>query len=322
MSTVDDIVREWVDNGATSDAWQPDFLLGGAPRAGTTQLQRHLVAHPGIYMGNRLGALEPHFITRATEGWPSWATETWETYRALFAEAEPGQIQGERSTWYLYARSTPEVLATRFKRTKMVVVLRNPVTRAHSSWSFNRMQGWEPCSNLMEALRLEAERPELGDSRYDVSAPDWMYVKAGRYFEQLMRFEAIRREGRLLILLYEDLVADPRTELARIFAFLGVDDRSAEAKAEARTNESRPPRLFFVSRLKASRAHWKKLIPQAARREVGKVLFRWNRGDPQPMPVDAARFVAEAVREDVAALSDMLQRNLVAAWLDPLARRG
>src|SRR6266851_10248036 len=87
----------------------PDFLVIGAPKAGTTALHAALAAHPGLYMS---AIKEPKFFL--TDGPPpdrgggpgdvqTYREHVWRRadYETLFAGAPPGALGGESTPFYL-----------------------------------------------------------------------------------------------------------------------------------------------------------------------------------------------------------------------------
>src|ERR1700735_4374589 len=87
----------------------PDFLVIGAPKAGTTALHGALARHPGLYLS---AVKEPKFFL--TDGPPpdrggpgdvqTYREHVWrrEDYAALFSAAPAGALCGESTPFYLY----------------------------------------------------------------------------------------------------------------------------------------------------------------------------------------------------------------------------
>jgi len=90
----------------------PDFLVVGAPKAGTTALHAALSEHPALYMS---AIKEPKFFL--TDGPPparggpgdalTYREHVWRRadYEALFVPAPPGTLRGESTPLYLYDRA-------------------------------------------------------------------------------------------------------------------------------------------------------------------------------------------------------------------------
>src|SRR5215470_7742197 len=74
----------------------PDFIIGGAPRAGTTWLYELLDHHPDVHMAKPLNP-EPKFFLRDDE----YAKGLEYYSRKWFEDVEPSKVAGEKSTDYL-----------------------------------------------------------------------------------------------------------------------------------------------------------------------------------------------------------------------------
>ena len=98
----------------------PDFLVIGAPKAGTTALLAVLSEHPGLYLP---AIKEPKFFLTdgppPTKGGPGdtliYREHVWRRadYEALFAPAPAGTLRGESTPLYLYDRPRWAGSATR-----------------------------------------------------------------------------------------------------------------------------------------------------------------------------------------------------------------
>ena len=103
----------------------PDFLIIGAPKAGTTALHAALAQHPQLYLSP---VKEPKFFMcdgppRAQQG-PGDAHSVrewiWERdrYEALFASAPAGALKGESTPFYLWDRKAHRRISTLIGCTK------------------------------------------------------------------------------------------------------------------------------------------------------------------------------------------------------------
>src|SRR5579859_1592750 len=202
----------------------PDFLVIGAPKAGTTALHTALAAHPGLFMSP---VKEPKFFL--TDGPPptrgggpgdvqTWREHVWrrDDYEALFADAPAGALRGESTPFYLYDHDAQRRISELIPCVKMIVILRDPVERAHSNWTHLWSAGLEPVSDFVRACAQEDVRVAAG------WAPFWHYTRLGRYGEQLDRALSLFGREQVLVLRYRLLIDDPGAALDRICAFLGV----------------------------------------------------------------------------------------------------
>src|SRR4051812_23430938 len=247
-------ILHYLDLVETVNMALPDFLLAGAPKAGTTALHVALAAHPQVFMST---PKEPKFFltdddTRPiARGGPGDAQtirkQIWRRteYEALFDAAPPGALRGESTTLYLQDRAAHRRIATTVPSAKIVVVLRDPVDRAHSNWTHLRSAGLEPEADFLRACALDRVRARDG------WAPFWGYVTVGRYGEQLEHLFSVFPRDQVLVVFYRDLREHPQSTLDDVCGFLGIETGViSEVPAMNVTAESSPSRLNdTISRL-------------------------------------------------------------------------
>ncbi len=202
----------------------PDFLIVGAPKAGTTALHVALAGHPQLFLSP---VKEPKFFL--TDGRPktlggpgsehSKATYIWrqEEYEELFASAPAGAMCGESTTLYLSDFEAHRRMHELVPSARLIAVLRDPVDRAHSNWTHMRSVGLERERDFVTACSLEDERQRLG------WYPMWSYVRLSRYGEQIEDLYRYFPPAQVLLLRYRDLCDEPEATVSRVCKFLGVD---------------------------------------------------------------------------------------------------
>jgi Sulfotransferase family len=201
----------------------PDFLIAGVPKAGTTALYAALLRHPGLFLPE---TKEPKFFLSdgppPARGGPgdvqTYQEHVWRRsdYETLFAPAPPGTLRGEATPFYLYDRQAHRRIHELIPEAKLILVLRDPVDRAHSNWTHLWTAGLEPSADFLEACALEPTRRAAGWAYF------WHYLGLGEYGSQVRDlFELFHRE-QVLIIRYRDLRDTPAATLDRVCAFLGV----------------------------------------------------------------------------------------------------
>ena len=199
----------------------PDFLIGGAPRAGTTWLYALLDRHPAVYMAKPVKP-EPKFflVDGLYEKGLEFYSSTW------FAAAPADAIAGEKSTDYLESAPAAVRIARDLPRAKLIFILREPVARAYSNYLWTRMNGLET-EEFDRALALEEQRERELPERLRFARP-YSYFSRGLYADLLRPyFDRFARE-QLLILRFEDIVAAPESIAAKVHRFLGVEVRPGD----------------------------------------------------------------------------------------------
>lgn len=139
-------------------------------------------------------------------------------YHANFAPRRAGQLLGEVTPSYLFWPPAPERLARYNRSLKVVVVLRNPIERAHSHWNKERQRGREALP-FLAALEAERSRADASPSGHDRRTS---YLARGRYASQLRRLWRHFPVTQTLALRAETLSRAPLPTLERIAQFLGV----------------------------------------------------------------------------------------------------
>ena len=201
----------------------PEFLIAGVPKAGTTALHAALVQHPDLFLP---AVKEPKFFL--SDGRPpaaggpgdvqTYQEHVWRraAYEALFDPAPAGALRGEATPFYLYDRSAHDRIRTLIPDAKLILMLRDPVDRAHSNWTHLWNAGLEPEADFLTACRAEEERRAAGWADF------WHYVSLGQYGRQVQHLFKFFPREQVLLLRYRDLKDAPAATLDRVCDFLGV----------------------------------------------------------------------------------------------------
>ncbi len=203
---------------------EPDFLIVGAPKAGTTALHAALAQHPEIFMTS---PKEPKFWLCDGAPPPAWrgpgdahSQQEWiwraDEYTALFDSAPPGSVRGESTPFYLWSRGAHRRIAEALPGVRLIAVVRDPIDRAYSNWQHLWSDGLEPVPDFEQAFALQDERVRAG------WAPFWRYRDLGRYGEQLEHLHRHIGPERVLVMRYRDIVDDPPAAVDRACRFLGI----------------------------------------------------------------------------------------------------
>jgi hypothetical protein len=201
----------------------PDFFIAGVPKAGTTALHAALARHPALYMS---AVKEPKFFLTdgppPTQGGPgaakTYREHVWRQadYEALFEPASAGQLRGESTPFYLHNREAQQRIRAQIPHAKLIVVLRDPVERAHSNWTHLWSAGLDPINDVVRACAEEERRVAAGWAEF------WQYTGLGQYGEQLRRLYQVFPREQVLVFRYRALVEDPVQALDNVCTFLGV----------------------------------------------------------------------------------------------------
>ena len=203
---------------------QPDFLIIGAPKAGTTALHAALSQHPDVFVTN---PKEPKYWLCDDAPPPAWrgpgdahSQREWiwrrHEYERLFQPAAPHQLRGESTPFYLWSLGAHRRIAEALPEVRLIAVVRDPIDRAYSNWMHLWSDGLEPVGDFEKAFALQDDRIRAG------WAPFWRYRGLGRYGEQLEHLYRYVDRERVLVLRYRDIVDEPTATVDRASRFLGI----------------------------------------------------------------------------------------------------
>lgn len=285
----------------------PNFLLIGAGKSGTSSLHAYFQQHPDVFMSP---VKEPNFF--ALEGRPPnfpservaravVSPQIWrlEDYVALFAHHNGQGAVGESSTWYLNAPAAPLAIHSLVPSMRLIAVLREPVARAYSAFLMNRRIGLEPEVDFGAALARQDERQSGHDYGLD-------YLTPGYYARHIERYLEFFPHDQLKIELFDDLLADERATLGRLFGFIGVDPYFRPDTSYKHNSGAPPPRRkSLCDRLEQmARSQWRRLRGRSGFQPTAQ------RGG---LAEDIGRQLSDIYAPEVDRLERLIDRDL-SAW--------
>lgn len=208
----------------------PDFLLLGAMKAGTTFLYTSLTLHPCVLAARQK---EIHYFDLHFEKGEDW-------YRDQFPSTEPARlpgmdlelptITGEATPYYLFHPLAPERVSDLLCDVKQIVLLRDPIERAHSHYWHSHRAGLEPLS-FEQALEQEDSRLR-GAAELIRTVPGYQseahrchsYKSRGLYLAQLERWMGRFPREQFLILHSQALFERTQETLGEVLSFLGLPE--------------------------------------------------------------------------------------------------
>ncbi|KAM4524898.1 heparan sulfate glucosamine 3-O-sulfotransferase 6 [Odontesthes bonariensis] len=180
----------------------PQAIIIGVKKGGTRALLEFLRIHPDV----RAVGSEPHFFDRFYDRGLEW-------YRNLMPRTLEGQITMEKTPSYFITKEAPRRVLSMSRHTKLIVVVRDPVTRAISDYTqtLTKSPGLPSFQNL--AFRNATQ------SLIDTS---WSAIRIGIYAKHLENWLRYFPLSRFLFVSGERLVTDPAGEMGRVQDFLGL----------------------------------------------------------------------------------------------------
>jgi Sulfotransferase family len=303
----------------------PDFFVAGAPKAGTTALHAALARHPSLYMS---AVKEPKFFL--TEGPPptrggpgdvqTYREHVWrrDEYEALFDAAPPGTLRGESTPFYLYSRDAQRRIRALVPGARLIVILRDPVERAHSNWAHLWSAGLDPVGDFVAACAEEERRIAAGWADF------WHYTALGRYGEQLEHLYGVFPREQVLVFRYRALIENPARVLDRICTFLGVPDGvlTEVPRENVTAHPQRSLRYLAVSRALRISSAVGRVVPGAASVTVALERLLQRDGPPrQALTWEQRQALIPRFEADIRLLEVITGEDL-GDWLLPRGDSG
>lgn len=293
----------------------PSFFIVGAPKCGTTSLNDYLRQHPGIFIPDRK---ELHYFGSDLQ-FAKTLRPARDEYLAHFADAQPGQIAGEASVWYLFSHLAAKEIHDFCPAAKIIIMLRSPADMLHSLHSQYLFESNEDLTDFAAALAAEEDRSQgrrlPPGSNYREGL---LYRRVARFAEQVRRYLDVFPREQVHIIDFDDFSRDTPRVFAEVLKFLGVDP-SFRCEFEVRNPNKQVhsrPLHNFLNNPGTFAILLGRLIPQSLRRSLVSRLKSANSPAVPRAPL-SAELRAQLNREfapEVQQLGELVGRNF-SKWL-------
>jgi hypothetical protein len=194
----------------------PTFIIGGAPRSGTTFLCHALERHPDVYLA-RPYIPEPKVFMGPIRSEGEYRAR----YRELFAGAAGRRALGEKTSYYLESAEASRLIRATLPDVRLLFILREPVARAYSNYLWTKKNGLETLC-FEEAVEQEGRRasPLPPDKTY---ARPFDYLARGDYAALAEPYLKAFGRDRVAFFLFEDIIRQPEKLFHDLQSFIGVE---------------------------------------------------------------------------------------------------
>ncbi len=295
----------------------PDFIVPGAAKSGTTTLYKLLQQHPKIYFPDgkkepfyfSFGGLAPSYTDKDFVSKIVWRTDE---YLNLYKDAPDTAYLGDASTSYLYLAnqsiSNMKLLyGDTLSKLKVFIMLRNPIFRAYSHYTYLVRNGFEKLSFE------EAIDPKTIASRKN-ERWGFDYIAYGMYYQQVKAFRDAFPN--CTIYLTEDL-KDPQALCNDIFSQLGIE--SVNVSKDIKANPSGIPKSQTLVNLLRKNRMLKSVVGIFPDKYKASLLNRRDKVmekllDKEEMNPETRLALRDIFRSDIEKLTLLINRDL-SHWL-------
>jgi hypothetical protein len=193
-----------------------NLFIIGAQRSGSTYLYHTLDSHPEVAMAHPVRP-EPKFFMGDL-----LCLKDRECYESTyFNNCNPNTLYfGEKSTSYIEDLNAISRIKSFYPGAKFLLILRDPVLRAYSSYRFSVAHGLE---DLGFADALLAESSRLQDATFTTSVTPYAYRKRGQYIDYINQLLKVLDYEQLKIIIFEEYVGDIGS-IQKLYRWLNIND--------------------------------------------------------------------------------------------------
>lgn len=259
----------------------PDFILIGAPRAGTTWIAKNLEAHPEVFFPRKK---ELHYFDYQFD-------KGLDFYRSYFRGGESSSAVGEATPAYLHYEPAAARIRKILPDVKLIASLRNPVDRIYSRY-------WNSRGHFEENLALSFE---------EKIEQKPVFIEEGFYVDHLKRYLGLFPEDQVLVLLFDDLKTDPAAFMSRIYRFIGVSGDFSSELLEHQINAASKQKLIVRNRS----LYWAgRALRRIGMHAVANRVEQRNEAEIPGMAPETRSKLIEIYREKNRELEALIGRDL------------
>lgn len=197
----------------------PDFIIAGAMKSGTSTLHHILASHPEIFIPEKeIGFFDcdniiehPDYNFYNNEKW-IWQNisksknKIWDWYHHQFNAKENEKHTGEDSTTYLASEIAAKRISIQTKPIKILVILRNPTKRAYSQY-WHYLRTGRANYNFEDTLKFNPTS----------------VLNRSMYYSQLSCYYKFIPKEQIKVVIFEEFIASIESTIEEICEFLSVD---------------------------------------------------------------------------------------------------
>lgn len=205
----------------------PNFLIIGESKCGTTSLFNYICENKKVKSPIKK---EIHFYDYKYNKGLRY-------YKSHFPLCEKEQasskiITGEATPYYFAHPKAFYRIKETLPNVKLILMLRNPVDRAISSYYNQNRIGLENIPNFNTAISFEKERTygtenaifETND--FNFNHKYYSYLNRGIYYKNLERYLTLFSKEQILIIEFEEFFSDIITQYKKVIDFLDLEEQT------------------------------------------------------------------------------------------------
>lgn len=255
---------------------KPSFFVVGLPKTGTTTLYHVLKQHPDIFIPgkkelNHFNKDMANEILEHKKDIPLNYTIDKNKYLEYYTKAKYGHIKVDISPQYSLSKVAAKEIYQFNPNAKILIIFREPVSYLYSAHSENLFGLYEDEKDFKTAINLSKDRKKGKFIPKGALRPGLLFYEDFiKYKEILKQFTDVFPNNQVLVMLYDELLADYNKALSKILLFMGLDgnyDFNIEKHNTRKTYRSK-----FLRKMGKSKKLWLLL-----NKSLPKPLFNFSK---------------------------------------------
>lgn len=290
----------------------PTFIIGGAPKSGTTALWYYLNAHPDVNLGKNK---EIRFFSNVNKGALSTGLTTFgpirpglyskglKWYESFFDDSKQYKAYGEASTHYFSAHDSASLIKKDIPNVKLIFMLRDPVARLYSHY-------WEE-------YKMGIDMPDFETMVKNNHPRFQWYSFISSYKVNLERFLLNFSEHQILVLIMDDLKNSPNDVFRSVCNFLNIDNMEIPVELNKKYNQQTAPRNRNLEKIitYTQNSTIAQNLPLKIREKLGVIRRKLSAAnainyDYPKLSNETRSFLIKPFIEDVKFVETFIGRNL------------
>ena len=296
----------------------PNFLIVGAAKCGTSSLHNYLNQHPDVFMPtftpDGVKVKEPRFLIKEKlqKRFPK-GVWNYEDYKLLFDSVTNEIAIGESTVLYLYYHNEAIKNIKKFlgEKVKIIIMLRNPIDRAYSAYSF-ASRTLQENQNFKEALINS--RPRF--NRDETLSPMILYKELGLYYEMVKDYMDSFKD--VHIVLYDDFILQTDFEVSKVLNFLNIKSTDNINTNSIINSGGRKWNSKFTKKLLMQEGVLKKILkiilPKNFRLIIKNILIRSFTSKADAINLSTKKELLNYYKKDIYLLEKLIKRDL-SKWM-------
>ncbi len=302
----------------------PNTFLIGVQKAGTTSLDNWLSQHPEIYSYQSLKDIHLFGLYKVKKE----ILQRLEQEQVSYYSGEKIVLQSAVN--YIFYPSMLRDIKRDAPQSKIIIVLRNPIDRAVSSYYYFKKMFREK-RPIEEALIYTPGKNFI----FTKENNDFTYIEHGFYHLQLSECYRYFDKENILILDFAEMKKQPAEMMQKVFSFLKIEI-TFQPDFSSKNITGKVRNKWFQKQL-VKNSGFKKWVmkylvnswmPAKKRNLLKRRMFEKNtiintndqivKQQKEVLPDHIKKFLVEQYKNDVAALDRLLGTNYYTEWLKPV----